>query len=684
MSDAACNSDRRCDGRVASYLLLAAVMILLAIPSYGFHWQGTQQLHSLLELTATLSAFFVGIMAWSMYRADTRQTSLLVLSLGFFGTAVLDGYHCVATTTAFADLFPSSIESLVPWSWHASRTYLSIYVCLALWVTGKRECGRKQVATIASWSAVGLTTFCFVFFAFLPLPPAYFVSAIGGRPQEYIPALFFLAALVGHLRSDQWKTSRLEHWCVLSLIVSVATQSVFMSQSHAIFDCMFDLAHVLKIVSYGIVGTGLTLSMADLFRSAEDAKLMAYAVKHTQHGVAILDRQSRIDFVNNGFEKLTGYSREEALGGSVAELISNPSKNQVEWEQIERCFGDGAGCEWEIQCQTKSGDDFWASTELRPVSSAAGEIDRFILFLRDTTQQRLDEIEKAKLTDELLTVSRKVGMSEIATGTLHNVGNVLNSVNISVSVLRDNSRSHGAKYIDRIVELIAQQEDFGRFVQDDERGKNLPRLLSEIAQRLRKEQDATDSELRTLVENVEHIKQIVSMQQSFARVGGVTELLDIVDLIRDAVRMHEAGIARRDIEVEFETDDDTPRISTDRHKVLQILVNFIGNAKQAIALRNNQRGKITIAVDCDQSNLRVHVRDNGIGISAENLPRIFGRGFTTKQDGHGFGLHSSALAAQELGGSLSVQSEGEGTGATFTLCLPLEESEATKLASRLA
>jgi C4-dicarboxylate-specific signal transduction histidine kinase len=117
-------------------------------------------------------------------------------------------------------------------------------------------------------------------------------------------------------------------------------------------------------------------------------------------------------------------------------------------------------------------------------------------------------------------------------------------------------------------------------------------------------------------------------------------------------------------------DDDLPGISTDRHKVLQILVNFIGNAKQAMSGNSDSDRILKISVRFDGSDFHIHMRDNGSGIAKENLPKIFNHGFTTKADGHGFGLHSSALAARELGGSLSVQSDGEGLGATFSLRLP--------------
>lgn len=655
--------------RIVSYAILSACLFLLAFATYGVHWDGSQQLHSLLELSSTLVAFFIGVMALSMYRADKKQTSLLILSLGFFGTAVLDGYHCFATTTAFAYLFPSSIESLVPWSWHASRTYFSIFVCLALWVTGKRELQRTQMARLAIASAATLTLACFVFFAFCPLPPAYFSGPFGGRPQEYIPAVFFLLALFGHLRSGEWAKSRLEHWYVLSLIVSVATQAIFMSQSHAIFDCMFDLSHLLKIVSYVFVGAGLTLSMSDFFRSAEEAKLLAFAVDHSQHGIAVLNHDSKIEFMNRGFERLTGFCRDDLLGTSIDRHLAKKSQKRA-WEKLVRSRQEETGCEVEVDCLKNSGESFWASLELRPVTSAPGTIEQYILFLRDISEQRRAEEEKEKLNEELLSVSRQVGMSEIATGTLHNVGNVLNSVNVSVALILENLNQSQLKNMNRMVEVVSSQDDLAYFITEDSRGKNFPKVLTEIVDNLNGEHKSNELELQSLAESVNHIKQIVAMQQSFAKVGGVNEKLDITELLQDAIKMHEGGITRHHIEVAWELTEEIPLVSTDRHKVLQILVNFIGNAKQAMSDNAGER-RLKITVRKDDDELSVYVQDNGRGISPENLPKIFGHGFTTKPKGHGFGLHSSVLAAKDLGGSLSVQSDGEGCGATFTLRLPL-------------
>jgi signal transduction histidine kinase len=166
------------------------------------------------------------------------------------------------------------------------------------------------------------------------------------------------------------------------------------------------------------------------------------------------------------------------------------------------------------------------------------------------------------------------------------------------------------------------------------------------------------------------------MQQSYARVSGIIESLSIRDLVEDALQMHTAALTRHGVLVVREYQD-VPVMSLDKHKVLQILVNLIRNAKYAMDSANRRDKRLTVAIANTPNNaVQISVADNGIGIPAENLTRIFSHGFTTKRDGHGFGLHSGAIAAREMGGSLVARSDGAGHGATFVLELPLRAQNA--------
>ena len=287
----------------------------------------------------------------------------------------------------------------------------------------------------------------------------------------------------------------------------------------------------------------------------------------------------------------------------------------------------------------------------------------------------VDVTERNELNQKLVETSRLAGMADVATGVLHNVGNVLNSVNVSGQLVAEkvkNSRVTGLAKANALIEQHA--DDLAMFITGDEKGKLLPDYLQGLSTQLHAERDFVLEEIGGLMESVEHIKQIVSMQQSFASTSGVTMPVSLTDLVEDALKTNDASFLKHDVELLREYEE-LPQVTTDRHKVLQILVNLIGNAKQALAASQSNERRLTLRVvrSCED-RVAVEVEDNGIGISSDNLERIFQHGFTTKKEGHGFGLHSSALAAKELGGTLSVRSDGPGKGATFKLELPLDDS----------
>lgn len=283
------------------------------------------------------------------------------------------------------------------------------------------------------------------------------------------------------------------------------------------------------------------------------------------------------------------------------------------------------------------------------------------------------EQERERLHHDLQTASRQAGMAEVATGVLHNVGNVLNSVNVSANVVIENLQRSKTTVLKKVTGTVEEHSsDLSTFLVSDPRGQHFPRLLAELTQKICQEQDEMRTELSCLVEHLSHIKSIVSMQQSIAKVGGVAETLNVEELVEQAVAFNRSGMERHGIDFQLDFDD-VPDVTLDRHKVLQILVNLVGNAKQAMESTPIDQRQLTVSTRYDGDQVSIAVRDTGMGITSENLSKIFSHGFTTKKDGHGFGLHSSALAAQEIGGSLSVHSDGPGLGATFVLRVPVRK-----------
>ena len=289
----------------------------------------------------------------------------------------------------------------------------------------------------------------------------------------------------------------------------------------------------------------------------------------------------------------------------------------------------------------------------------------------DITAQKSAAEELEDTHRALIESSRRAGMAEVATGVLHNVGNVLNSVNVCTGVINERLRTSKSGNITEIASLLrAQNGSLAEFLTTDPRGRLVPELLGRLAESLREEQSAIRDEAGTLVKYVGHLRDIVAVQQSSATFSGGTEPVDPAALVEDAVRMSAASLTRHEIEIVRDFAD-VPELPVDRHKVLQILVNLIRNAKQSMEAHGPERRVLTLSIrEGGDSKVRIAVRDTGGGILAENLPRNFGHGFTTKRDGHGFGLHSSAHAALAMGGALRVESGGAGAGATFVLELP--------------
>ena len=316
----------------------------------------------------------------------------------------------------------------------------------------------------------------------------------------------------------------------------------------------------------------------------------------------------------------------------------------------------------------------WVLTNKMPFRDVAGQIVGTYGISKNITpikeaEEKLDQVHK-----QLMETSRQAGMAEVATSVLHNVGNVLNSVNVSSSLIADKVRNSKVANLAKVVSLLKTHEsDLGTFFRDDPKAAQLPSYLSCLAGHLSLEREEILMEAGSLVNNITHIKEIVSMQQNYAKSAGILEpLASRRPRSKDALRMNTGAMHRHNVKVVRDFAK-VPPIMTEKHKVLQILVNLIRNAKYACDDSYRDDKQISLKVYNGDGRIKIAIDDNGVGIPEENLTRIFNHGFTTRKDGHGFGLHSGALAAKELGGRLLVFSEGTGRGATFTLELPAKQ-----------
>jgi PAS domain S-box-containing protein len=399
--------------------------------------------------------------------------------------------------------------------------------------------------------------------------------------------------------------------------------------------------------------------------------LLHATVESTADGILVVDRQGRIATYNKKFVAMWRIAETAMASGNEEQLLTanlDQLKQPEEFlRMVRELYAHPDAPSFDV-LEFKDGRVF----ERCSLPQCLGkEIVGRVWNFKDITERKQAEKKMEVLHGQLLDASRQAGMAEVATHVLHNVGNVLNSVNVSSALVSDRVRKSKTANLTKLATLIQEHQlDFTAFLTSDPRGVQVPGYLTGLASQLTQEQNEILKELQCLSANIEHIRVIVAMQQSYSKMSGVAEPLSVVDLIEDALRMNDAALARHDVKVVRDYRE-TPPVVVEKHKVLQILVNLIRNSKYALDESARPDKQLTVQISKNGSNfVRVSVIDNGVGIAPQNLTRIFEHGFTTRKTGHGFGLHSGALAAQELGGRLTAQSDGPGLGATFVLELP--------------
>ena len=392
--------------------------------------------------------------------------------------------------------------------------------------------------------------------------------------------------------------------------------------------------------------------------------------------MAVTDQQGIITYANDKFCAISKYSREELLGQD--HRIINSGYHSKEFIRgLWTTIAQGRVWQSEMRNRAKDGTFYWVAITIVPFLNAEGKPEQYVSIRADITERKQAGAELEKAHHQLIESSHRAGMAEVATGILHNVGNVLNSVNVSSTCVAENVRKSKVSQLFKVVELLRQHEaDPSAFITSDPQGKQLSGYLAQLAEYLVGEQSDTLKELGHLQKNIEHIKDIVAMQQNYATVSGATQIVQLSELVEDALRMNASALERHHVQA-FREFADLPLITVEKHKVLQILVNLIRNAKDACERTARTDKRLTVRVVNGGGRVKISVTDNGDGIAPENLTRIFNHGFTTRKDGHGFGLHSGMRAAKEMGGSLTLHSDGPGKGATFTLELPMHLAEKT-------
>ncbi|MBT5897877.1 MAG: PAS domain S-box protein [Rhodospirillaceae bacterium] len=591
-------------------------------------WQSSSSFHTLLETIATILALMVGAIALLRYYSR-KEITLLFIGAGFLGTAFLDGYHMIVTSMYFLPLMPSDLPSLIPWSWVASRQFLAILLFLSLlasfWEHRLGEKGRYTEVAVYSFVAV-FAIGSFLFFAFMPIPPAYYPELIFHRPEEFGPALFFLFALIGYLRKGTWRHDAFEHWLVLSLIVGFVGQAVFMSFSDQLFDFEFDAAHTLKKVSYVCVLIGLMISIYVIFRESYNNETRIGTVLETVlDAIITIDEKGTVQSFNPAAEHTFGYSAAEIIGQNVKIIMaSHDSGHHDQYLRNYMTMGEAKiiGLGREVVGRRKDGLEM--PIELAVTEMYLGNRRMFVGSCRDITQRKRAEQNILNRTRELEVANAE--LDAFAYSVSHDLRAPLRGMDgFSQALMEDYGDSLGDEaknYIERISNAARRM---GRMIDD----------ILTLSRATRQEMRTEDVDLSALA--YEHFSELR------ARAG---EREVVVEVAPDMLVHGDAKLLR------------------------VVLDNLINNAWKFTG--NNPTAHIEFGCYEDGDETIFFVRDDGAGFDMAYGDKLFGifqrLHSMTEFEGTGVGLATVARLVGRHGGR--VWAEGRvNEGATFFFTL---------------
>lgn len=648
--------------KIWTYILTVVVLIVSYPVLRNSNWQGNTQLHTIMETVATFLSLTIGVIALIRFYSKKNNTFLFIGS-GFLGAAFLDGYHAIVTSTYFSESFPSAPSYLIPWSWISSRLFLSQLMLVSYYAWKREEkFGEKgKIFEGYVYLLVGiLTIISFLFFVFVPLPRAYYPELFFGRPEEFLPAIFFLFALIGYLRKGKWQYNDFEHWLVLSLIVGVISQAIFMSFSNELFDYEFDAAHLLKKVSYLCVLIGLFISMFKLFSETEKQKINlqkeiiekeVYSKKlqesqsllnsfldNSPSVIYIKDVNSKYILVNSFFEKLFNVKNEEVFGLTDFEIF--PKEMAAAFQENDaKVIEQNEEITLEEIAMHEDGNHTYISQKF-PVYDKDGKIYAVAGISTDITERKIAEESLFEYSRQL--ESRNKELQEFAYIASHDLREPLRKV-----------QSFGERLKDKCGETLG------------EKGNDY----------LERMQNAT-SRMQTLIDDLLNYSRITTQRKSFDNISLENVARGVVSDLSVSILESRTTIILSSL----------PSISADKTQMQQLFQNLIGNAIKFAQPNTLPEIKIyseNITNDEDFFNknntneewVKVVIEDNGIGIDMNYSEKIFGvferlHG-RSEYEGTGIGLSIVKKIVERHNGKIILKSEPN-IGSKFEIFLPIK------------
>lgn len=348
--------------------------------------------------------------------------------------------------------------------------------------------------------------------------------------------------------------------------------------------------------------------------------------------------------------------------------------------KIDNAFLNGEDYEDEIRIINlidKSYRWYFVKGHVDGCKNSSGQYDILTGIIIDITKSKESEIKISELNKKLISAARRAGMTEVAVSVLHNIGNVLNSVNVSSGLILDKVETLKINHMEKAVNMINDnRENLSNYLTSDQKGKLIPKFLCEVIKDLKADIGLITVEIDNIRKYSSHMREIINKQQQITSTEAVKEEFTVDEIITDAIQISIGAAQMVPVKVINDSDKNI-RFVADKHNILQVLINLIKNAVESHILAANTKDRIQITVEYNKADVAFIIRDYGVGISPESLKNLFTFGFTTKKEGHGYGLHNCSLIVKELGGTLTVESKGVDQGAEFRLHIPIKNKEVT-------
>ena len=402
-------------------------------------------------------------------------------------------------------------------------------------------------------------------------------------------------------------------------------------------------------------------------RELEESEARIQAVINNMgEGVITFNEQCELTSANMAAKKI--FQLEESLPKTtyISDLFGTQFDDMDETMLIRgRC---------QIECKGMRSNGTIVPIEVTLTTMNIADEKIRVCLVRDISQRVEAQLQLDKVQKQLVESAHKSGMAEMAVGVLHNIGNILNSVSLSAEeITRVVSRSK-IQGLNKANDLLKQHiENVSDFITNDERGKKLPEYYLKLGEALDEENKKIMSEVHTLTEKTVMMKEVISTQQEYAKAESLIQSVDISSLIEDAIKVQSAALSRSGVNINRDFEDGL-HCEVHKSKLLQVITNLIKNSNDAMKHNDdhNKTKELLVKTSSDESYVQIEVLDNGSGIDTKNIKKIFSHGFTTKNDGHGFGLHASANAMTEMNGKIEVQSDGLQKGSRFTISIPMQ------------